>query len=143
MTDKTITSAGYIVRLYQVVETLTQNSALYLNLMLRLGARYDKEALASGQSSLTQDEVEAVDFLTGTIRSLTFETYVKAQALKDIIKSLKADDLKEIYGYIMKNKAFETEKVEELNVKVNALFVSGIMEDYLITAKELLERLGK
>ena len=80
-----------------------------------------------------------------SIRQLTFDTYVRFNALKNKIKAFeeKSKKIKGKYNVIINSEIPKRKDVEEYVILLHELFADATMSDMLIRAKTVLEGLSR
>jgi len=138
-----IASASYIMTFFNDVEALSWQSANYVNLMISTKAKYSTKDLKDDTIELDSEDQSSLVNITQNLRAMIFRTYTKLIALSDSIhleKELEGE-IKKLYEKIIKEVSPSQVDVETFNIKINKVFVSGVMADLLLKSKDIISGL--
>jgi len=128
-TGKIKATAGYIINFYQALETLTVYVSQYIDMTVRLEAKYEN----MDDETITEPEKQEMMTVTQSLRALIFQLNLKAKAMAGRIEAFKKidKDLRKIYNKLITAPAFRREDLEDFALKLNEAFMEGISYDTL------------
>jgi len=129
---ETQATAGYILGLYQSIETLNDVIADYIDLVVSMNAKYGENS----EAKMTDKEKEALRNIVYLIRRAVFKIDIKLRALASKIESIKIPKkLENLTKKLIEAPVYDFKDLQDYALEVNRIFVEGIGYD-------VLEKLG-
>lgn len=151
VSDEDIAASSYILSFYNDIENLTNSYAGYLNVLVRIKDRYklekeiDPKAVEKKIIKLEPEDEQALLEVAEGIRVWIARSYIKMETLQDKIPEMKKGikDIKELYEKAISSSVIKKEVVENFVLKINKVFVSGVLTDLLIKSKDVYKEFLK
>lgn len=143
--EEDLAGTGYILKFYQDLELLSDWYAEFTNTKVLMENKVTKEELLKGNyEGLTDEEVVALKTAANTTRHYIIRTYIKTQALNEKITQFKTSDkLKPAYDKCKNTAIMDLSLIEDYIIELNRLFITGMLESLLVTARDLYAELTK
>lgn len=133
MNEKQITGVSYILTFFKEVQQITHTYAQYVNLMLELETKYNKDV------DKIPEEERAI--LTGTmqlIRQSAHKVYIQYVAISESGKLKKDKEITSTYKPIKKNLIINRDDIEKFVIALNKVLVTDIMQEILANSQSLI-----
>jgi predicted phage-related endonuclease len=149
VSEEEFASSSYILSFYNDIENLTNSYASYLNVLVRIQDRYKLKEKKADQKEIDkeirkmepEDEKALLEVAEG-IRVWIARCYVKLETLQEKIPEMKKGnkELKDLYEKAIRHSVIEKEVVEGFVLKINKVFVEGVLKDLLVKSKDLYKQ---
>lgn len=149
VTEEEIASSSYILSFYNDIENLTNSYAGYLNVLVRIQDKYnlkdkkldEKEIRRDVRKIETEDEKALLE-QAEAIRAWIARCYIKMTTLQEKIPEMKKDheEIKKLYESAIKASVIEKEVAEGFVLKINQVFVAGVLRDLLVKSKDIYKQ---
>lgn len=139
MADEQIAAAGYVVTYFNDVETMTNETANYINLLNEIKQR----SKGSDTIELQEENTQVIEQLIPTLRFYVVRTYVKTISLASRMESLRSPRLDELYQKIKYSSVPEAADIEEYCFELNKLFVQGVVSSIIDRAWDYYSQLSR
>ena len=149
VTEEEIASSSYILSFYNDIENLTNSYASYLNVLVRIQDRYglknktfdQKEIDKQAKKIEPEDEKALLETAEG-IRAWIARCYVKLTTLQEKIPEMKKgnEEIKKLYEAAISTSVIEKEVAEGFVLKINKVFVDGVLRDLLVKSKDIYKQ---
>jgi hypothetical protein len=133
--SESVSSANYIIQFFNDVENLSWQSANYLNLMIELKAKNPDMKEFEG---LSDQEQQSLVNITQQLRAMAFRCFVKYQALKESVTGMEDKNIQPAYKKVIEGIVPLQKDIEDFNIKMNTIFVKGIMADFLMKSNDII-----
>lgn len=139
MADNEKAAAGYVLTFFNEVEQLTHQAAGFQNVLKILATKYPGE---NGYKKMDDAERSQLQESVNLTRYYCARTFVKLTALKSKITALGTDyqKIEALKIKILSDNIPAYPDVEKYVIKINTLFVAGIMSELLTKAQDIYKQ---
>ncbi|MFW6121190.1 MAG: hypothetical protein ACOC80_09880, partial [Petrotogales bacterium] len=145
VSDEEIAGSSYILTFLNDVENLTNAYATYLNVLVRMKDKYKlderknlEETKRRKEVTLDKDDEEAVLTISEQLRLWIARCYIKTAALKEKMDiETDINEIKKLYEAAIKTSVIEKEIAEKFVLKINDIFIEGVLKDLLVRSKDI------
>ena len=131
---------------FEDIENLNNAYAKYVNLLVELAEKYclKSENDIKEDIQLEPEDRDLVIMARQELRNFIIRSYLKYNAIKDLVKDIDIDEkkLKDVYEKARKDLKMGGEKnIEEFVSEINKVFVSSTLSDILIGARDIYRQM--
>ena len=141
MPDNKLPAANYLLTFFDDIETVTNNAAIYIDVISEMKARYSEESLKN-RKGIAEEDIPPLIANIQQIKMTVFRAYVKFAALSEKIPEFMANkEIRKRYEAIADKPVPLKADVEAFVLELNKVFVMGVMDELLIKAADVVKGL--
>jgi len=115
-----------------------------VNLLVELAEKYNLKDGIKEDTNLEQEDRDLVIMARQELRNFIIRSYLKYNAIKDLVKDIDIDEkkLRDVYEKARKDlKMGGEENIEKFVSEINKVFASSTVSDLLIGAKDIYRQM--
>lgn len=134
------TSYEYVITFYQYVEALNENYSYYVNLLLEISARAEKDDKTLN-TLINQDKNSTFTQILSNLRHSIIQTYLKIMSMSNINKSYDTIKIQEYYNKMINEYIINSGDALVYVQEVNKFIVTDVMQDLISNASDFYTEL--
>lgn len=129
---------------FEDIENLNNAYARYVNLLVELAEKYNLKDGIKEDTNLEQGDRDLVIMARQELRNFIIRSYLKYNAIKDLVKDIDIDEkkLRDVYEKARRDlKMGGEENIEKFVSEINKVFASSILSDILVEARDIYRQM--